>query len=234
MNTLVIGDTHFPYEHPRYLDFILDVHDEIKPDRVVHIGDVVDWASVTFHQRSPEIPSAVQEYETALQRVQKWKSYFPRMTVLIGNHDARIQRKLHAAEVPERFLRSFSDIWDTPLWCWKLREEIDGVLYQHGDGVGGGNYPAFNTMKKLAQSTVLGHNHSQMGIKWMANHNARFFGMDVGCGIDQSHIAFQYHHKSPMRFMLGAGAVRDGVGIHFPMQCGPGEKYARKRKRGRA
>ena len=43
---LVIGDTHCPAMKEGYVDFLKDVQETWDCDTVVHIGDVVDWASI--------------------------------------------------------------------------------------------------------------------------------------------------------------------------------------------
>ena len=46
---MVIADTHLPYEKEGYLDFCLDIQKRVKCGTVVHIGDLVDNASMSFH-----------------------------------------------------------------------------------------------------------------------------------------------------------------------------------------
>ena len=38
---LVIGDTHFPFVHENYFDFIVDTYNRYNCNRVVHIGDLL-------------------------------------------------------------------------------------------------------------------------------------------------------------------------------------------------
>ena len=39
---LVIGDSHLPYEHEGYLDFLKATKRKFRCDTVVHIGDFID------------------------------------------------------------------------------------------------------------------------------------------------------------------------------------------------
>ena len=48
-SVLVIGDTHLPFSHRNYLDFCVEIGKRCKCSQVVHIGDLVDLHSMSFH-----------------------------------------------------------------------------------------------------------------------------------------------------------------------------------------
>lgn len=228
MRILAIGDLHFPAVHPGYYAFCCDLAAKHKCDKFVSIGDVVDWHAISFHKRKPEAPGALDEYEQAKRHTRKWHKAFPNAMVCEGNHDARVARLSSDVGIPTRFIRDYNELWETPTWRWSTDWKLDGVYFFHGTGVSG-MHPAFNTMQKMLMSTVMGHVHSAGGIKWRANPERRVFGMDVGCGVDDKHIAFQYGEHLKTRSILSAGVVIDGVPTHTIMKCGDGEKYHRDR-----
>lgn len=228
MRILVVGDIHEPVAHPGYLAFCQDLQRRHKCNHVLLIGDVVDWHAVSFHAHHPEAPGPKDEYELAKAGVAKWRRAFPKAQVCIGNHDERLVRLAETVNIPAKFLRDYSDIWDTPGWTWKAEFIHDDVYFFHGTG-SGGVHPAFGTMQKLLMSTVQGHVHSAGGIKWRANPQRRVFGLDVGCGIDDKAVAFAYGHNLKTRSILSAGVVLDGTPYHEIMPCGVGEKYHRSR-----
>lgn len=225
---LVIGDAHAPVTHPGYLPFCVDLAEEYDCDKIVCIGDIVDWHAISFHTRHPEAPGPKDEYELAKECVAKWCDAFPKAVVTIGNHDERVVRVAEDAGIPEAFIRRYEDMWETPGWQWATEFIIDDVYYFHGTGTGG-LHPAYNSMKKMLMSVVQGHIHSAAGIKWAANPQKRIFGMDVGCGIDDRAYAFAYGKNQKVRSILGAGVVIDGVPFHRICPIGPGEKYHRSR-----
>lgn len=227
---LVIGDIHEPVAHPGYLSFCRDLRDRYQCNRIVFIGDLVDWHAISFHARHPEAPGPKDEYELALQRVRRWRRVFPRATVCIGNHDERVVRVAEEAGIPAQFVRNYREMWHTPTWRWVTHTTIDDVYYFHGTGTGG-IHPAHTSMGKLLMSVVQGHVHSAAGIKWRANPMRRIFGMDTGCGIDDKAIAFAYGKNLKVRSILSAGVVLDGIPHHEVMPIGPGEKYHRSRFR---
>lgn len=227
MKVLVIGDTHFPAVHPGYLAFCSDLYAKHGCNKVVHIGDVVDWHAISRHGKQPEANDAITEFSAAQQHVKKWKRAFPDMIVCEGNHDSRIVKQAADVEIPQRFLKGYNELWETK-WGWRTDHKIDGVYYFHGTGCSG-HYPAMTTMQKMLMSTVMGHVHSAGGIWWRANPERRIFGMNTGCGVDDKHIAFKYGEHLKVRSILSAGVVIDGTPIHVIMPCGHGEKYHKSR-----
>jgi hypothetical protein len=228
MKVIGIGDIHAPVTHPAYMRFCADLRDHYKCDRVMFIGDCVDWHAISFHARHPDAPGPKDEYKLAALEISKWYKAFPKANVCIGNHDARVIRVAESAGIPSQFIRDYSDTWSTPGWKWDYEWSLDEVYYFHGTG-NGGIHPSFNTATKMGMSVVQGHIHSAGGIKWRANPVRRWFGMDTGCGIDDKAYAFAYGRDQKIRSILSACVVLDGVPQHHIMPCGPGEKYHRSK-----
>ncbi len=222
---LAIGDVHEPVSRAGYLKFCKDTYKKWNCNTVVFIGDVVDWSAISFHANNPEAPGPFNEYQLALAKIQKWYRAFPKATVCIGNHDARPKRVAESVNIPERFIRDYADLWKTPNWKWLHHTIIDDVYYCHGHKKGGGKTPAWNHASKLGMSVVMGHWHSRGGINWSANPLRRWFGMDVGCGINDEAYAFVYAAEQAARSILGCGVVLDGTPYHEIMPVGKGEKY---------
>lgn len=222
---LVIGDIHEPVSRKGYMQFCKDLYKEWDCDTVVFIGDIVDWSAISFHANNPEAPGPIDEYKLALERVQKWYGAFPKAIVCIGNHDARPRRLAESVNIPAKLLRDYNKQWETPKWKWVLSTIIDNVFYCHGHKKGGGKTPAWNLSLKMGMSVCLGHYHSRGGINWSANPLRRWFGMDVGCGVDDAAYAFAYAAEQVTRSILGAGIILNGNPYYEVMACGKGEKY---------
>jgi len=226
---LIVGDLHCPADHPKYLKFCKDLYRKWKCTSVIFIGDIVDWHSVSFHAHNPELPAPKDEYELSMKCVQRWYKAFPKATVTIGNHDDRLIRKAGSADIPEFFLRKYQDIWQTPGWNWVHETIVDKVYYYHGIG-SGGLYPAFNKCRQLGMSVVSGHTHAAAGIWWTASPLSRFFGMNVGCGVDNEAMQMEYGRNFARKPIVSAGVVLDGTPYHEICPIGMGEKYAKDRK----
>ena len=221
---LCIGDLHEPCTRTNYLEFCKSLQKKYKTTQTVFIGDVVDNHAVSFHSKHPELPGAKDEYELAYACIQRWYKAFHPAKIAIGNHCSRIVRVAESVNIPAKFLRNYSEIWNTKMWNWQWDFIIDGVCYQHGISAGG-LHPAYNTMKKFAMSCVLGHFHSAAGIKWLVNPYTRLFSMDVGCGIDDKKMAFAYGKHCKVRSVISAGVVIDGHPYLELMPMSKGEKF---------
>jgi metallophosphoesterase superfamily enzyme len=213
---LEIGDPHEPVGKKGYLEFCQKTCKEYGCNRIVLTGDICDWHGISFHAREPGAPGVVQEFELAFERIQKWYKAFPEAIVTIGNHDNRIIRLAASVDIPARFIRDYAEIWETPGWDWVFDTIIDDVYHFHGDGYGG-MYPAYNVAKQMGMSVVMGHVHAAAGIKWLVSPRKRWFGMDVGCGIDDKKYAFAYNKRNKKRSAIACGVVIDGHPYHEMM-----------------
>jgi hypothetical protein len=214
---LIIGDTHCPGMRRGYVDFLKRVADTYGVNRIVHIGDLVDWASISYHEKSPGLSNASAEYRRAKRQVASLVRAFPEADWLIGNHDALTERQATTAGLPPELLRDYADMWEVP-WTVHPRFSkliIDRVIYSHGDSGRGGQDAAFRQAKDNFRSTVIGHFHSQAGVRWWANPEFRVFGMSVGCGIDISRLQFEYGRKITAKPILGCGVVINGRQAYF-------------------
>jgi hypothetical protein len=225
---LVVGDPHEPVCHPGYRAFCRDLRRRFKTTRTVIIGDIADHQAISFHTANPMCPGPDDEYKLTKQKINAWYRDFPNAVVTIGNHDARTIRLAESVNMPAKYLRSYSETWKTPKWKWVDDIVIDDVYYFHGTGRSG-MYPAFNAMKDMLMSVVMGHCHSASGVKWRTNPTKRTFGMDTGCGIDVDAYQFAYGKHMRSRPVLSAAVVLDGTPQHFIMPCGTKEKYHKSR-----
>ncbi len=221
---LIIGDIHAPCTRKGYLLFCKSIQKKYKTNQTVFIGDIVDNHAISFYTKHPSMPSPEKEYELAYECVQEWYRAFPNSKVCCGNHDARIVRVAESVSIPAKFLRNYKEVWNTKTWDWDWEWVIDKVCYQHGIAAGG-LYPAYNTMKKFAMSCVLGHFHHAAGIKFLVNPYTRLFGLDVGCGVDDSKMAFAYGKHTKIRSVISVGVVIDGHPYLELMPMSRGESF---------
>lgn len=228
MRVLVIGDIHEPVSHPGYLPFCRDLAREVKPDKVLFIGDVVDFHGISFHSKNPDCPGPRDEAEQAYNAVQRWYKAFPEAEVMIGNHDERVLRLANSVGIPSRFIKGFSETWGTPGWHWKFETQVDGWRGTHGTGQSG-LHPAFVLAKHSSMSTVIGHTHAAAGIQFFAGPRSILWGMDAACGIDHDAAAMAYGRHFARKPVLGAGWVIDGDPYWRRMRIAAGERYHRSR-----
>ncbi len=206
-NILVISDTHMPFEHRNYLDFCVGIHKRFMCTRVVHIGDLVDNHSISYHEHDPDGWSPLKEMEQTDKHLVYWFKAFPKLLMCRGNHDCMVDRKGKTVGLPTRAFKPYRDIWKLPKgWRDDFEWEIDGVRFLHGTGYGG-KFSHVQAAQNSRQSTVVGHTHSTAGVDWAANSKAIMFGMNVGCGIDRKTYAFAYGRDFRRKPIVGCGVV---------------------------
>ena len=220
-NVLVIGDTHCPAMIDGYVPFLKKIHKKHKCTKVVHIGDLVDLASISFHPKAPSLKNSEEEFAKASKQVAKLYKAFPSVTWLIGNHDALTERQAGEVGLPLTVLKDYSELGGVHNWDVIPRfgsVEIDGVMYQHGDRGLGGAMAASRNAKAEYCSVVQGHLHAQAGVVYNANQRICTFGMQVGCGVDHRVEAMSYGKKYNQKPIVGCGVVLNGkTAIFEPM-----------------
>jgi len=208
-NIGIIGDSHLPFERPDYLNFCISIFDRCKCKIIVHIGDLVDNHSMSYHEHDPEGKSPKDEVEEAKQHLKRWFGAFPILYLCYGNHDRIIHRKARTHGITNKAIKSFREMWELPLgWQTDFTWEFYGVRYQHGTGFSG-QYAHIKAAESNRQSTVIGHTHSTLATHYLVSENDRIFAMNVGSGIDRKSYAFEYGRFLPKKPVLGCGVVTD-------------------------
>ncbi len=206
---LIIADTHLPYEHENYLEFCKEVGRKEKCNIVVHIGDLVDNHSISYHEHSPDLWSPAQEMEVVDGKLKHWFKAFPEVLLCRGNHDNLVDRKAKTVGLPKRCFKAYRDIWNLPKkWKDAFSYEIDGVIYQHGTG-STGKLGHLNLAIANRSSTVCGHAHSFAGIAYTASPKDCIFGMNVGSGIHTKSLAFAYGADFKHKPIIACATVED-------------------------
>ena len=207
----IIGDTHLPYEHKDYLQFCIDTFKAQGVTRVIHIGDLIDNHSLSFHDSETSLSGARGEMIDAKARLKPWFDAFPNVTVIKGNHDRIPARQLKKIGLdPSTYMRRLSEVYEFPEG-WKEEDSVflDGVLYHHGETALGANGFRQDAQKRMT-NTVTGHCHSNCGVSYTATDHRLVFGMAVGCGIDYSSMAFAYGKNFTAKPIVSCGGVYGG------------------------
>lgn len=218
---LIIGDTHCPAMHKDYIKFLKKIEKKHKCNRVVHIGDLVDWNSISYHEKDPSMPSAEDEFAEAFKQVRKLHKAFPRVDYLKGNHSDLPSRKAKTIGIPEHLMKDFKSLWQLDGWTIHPRYHdlmIDDVIYRHGDKGKGGQQAAYKNAVAEFNSLVQGHLHAQAGLVYHANQHECVFGMQVGCGVEHDHPSMNYGRVYAAKPIVGCGVVHSSkVAFFEPM-----------------
>lgn len=212
---LAIPDLHAPFAHPRALEFLAGLAKEYKPTRIVCLGDEIDACALGFYDHDPDGMNAGQEHKEALKFMRQLYKLFPKVEVCTSNHTARPFRRAFKYGLPKQFIKDYREFMEAPAgWSWANTIEIDGVLYEHGEGFSGAQGHVV-AMTKQRRSVVIGHIHSHAGVNYSSTDKDKLFAMNAGCLIDIDAYAFNYGRKFPNRPVLGAGIIIAGKEAHF-------------------
>lgn len=219
VTTLYIPDLHIPFHHPDAFRFLADIKAEFRPDIVVCLGDEVDMAALSFHEKDPEMPSAADEYRASLEHLGTLYKLFPHVLCNSSNHTARPFRVAHKAGLPSSMMRSYHEFLKAPAsWSWHERIIINEVISVHGDPKSGRN-AAWSWMNEHRMSTVIGHIHGHGGVQYSASPYMQTFAANAGCLIDPAAMAFRYGNKYANKATLGCVLVENKYHAHFiPMR----------------
>lgn len=215
---LLISDQHIPYHHRDMFDFLLALHKKYKFTRIINIGDEADKHRLSFHNSDEELFSAGEELEKTIGYIQDLESIFPRMDILESNHGSLHLRKAKHHGIPFGYLKSYNDLYKVSN-KWKWHNEMTIKLptgtkcyFCHGK---------IKDSAKLGQSmgmsVVQGHYHESFKIEYWGNPDGLYFGMNIGCLIDDDALAFAYNKIFPKRPIIGTGGIIDGLPRLFPM-----------------
>jgi len=209
---------HLPYHHKDMVAFLGAIKKKYSPDRVVCIGDEVDYHAISFHASDPELFSPSDELAHAIYHMKKIYKLFPQCDVIDSNHGSLVYRKAKAMGLPRNVFKSYNDILCAPkLWRWHndlVLTLSDGnkVYFHHGKT----SAPA-KLSKNMSMNCVQGHYHSRFEVMYWANPSGLFWDMRVGCLIDDKSMAFHYNKTTMDRPIIGCGIIVDGHPQLIPM-----------------
>lgn len=218
MKVLVIPDLHCPFEHPDAVSFLKWVKGKHRPDKIVCLGDEADFYAISDYDHEPEAMSADSELLSCIEHLQPIYKLFPDVEVCTSNHTIRPFKRAMRSNLPQRLLRSYSEILEAPKgWRWADFFIHDGVRYEHGEGQSGAQ-GALKAAQAYMQSTVIGHLHAFAGILFYCSPTRSIFGFNAGWLGDEARYAFRYGKHQKAKGVLGCGMVVDGVPEFIPMR----------------
>lgn len=227
---LAIPDIHFGQDshHPDVFEFLKAVKKRYRPSEVVCLGDELEAASLGDWEKDPDGLSPGKELEEAIRQLKKLYKIFPKVKVCTSNHTSRIYRRAFKSGMPKRLIKSYAEILEAPKgWVWKDSWEIDGVLYEHGEGFSG-PMGALKAAQANMMPTVIGHLHSYAGIQYYANAKFLIFGFNCGCLINKDSPVFAYAKNVKAKPILGCGIIRSGSPQFIEMKLNAKGRWTRE------
>lgn len=215
---LLVSDMHLPYGHQDTLPFLAYLKAKYKPTRVICLGDELDKHSLSFHSHDPDLASPSDELARALPMIKQLKKMFTKMDILESNHGSLAYRRAKANGIPRGYLKSYNDVLGVDSdWVWHYDMTItlpnkDKVYLHHGKTA---------DIKKLSMSlgmcAVSGHYHETFKVDYWANSLGLYWGMNVGCLINDKSLAFAYNNCNLKRPIVGTGLIIDSQPVLVPL-----------------
>jgi|TARA_A100001391_G_scaffold40407_1_gene22661 predicted phosphodiesterase len=214
---LVISDLHIPYHHKDSFDFLREIKKQFKPDFVVNIGDLLDFHAISFHEHNPDLPSIGDELTISKNYIKELESIFPNVTEVHSNHSSLVYRRAIKYGMSAQFLRPYGEFLGTKKWQWvdDLKLQMcngKSVYFTHGKSA-----DVLKVSQTMGMCCVQGHYHTKFSIGYWANPDDLYWGMQVGCLINQKSMAFSYAKNFSTRFVLGCGIIIEGMPRLLPM-----------------
>jgi len=215
---LIISDQHIPYHHKDLFIFLKALKKKYKPDKVINMGDELDKHSLSFHPSNEELYSAGDELEKGIEFLQYMEEIFPAMDILESNHGSMLARKALVNGIPLKYLKSYNEIYGVSnKWKWHGELVIKLSNGQQCYFCHGKIKDSAKLSQQMSMNVVQGHYHESFKIEYWSNPNNLFWGMNVGCLIDNNSMAFAYNKLFPKRPIRGMGIIIDGQPKLLPM-----------------
>ncbi len=115
---LVISDMHIPYHHKDSIKFLKEIKKEFKPDRIINIGDSLDFHAISMHDSNPDLYSAGQELTEARKYIKELEGVFPDVTEVDSNHSSLVFRRALKYGMSKQFIKNYGDFLGTKKWKW--------------------------------------------------------------------------------------------------------------------
>ena len=198
-NILVIGDLHIPFNHSKYLNFCISLQRKWNCGTIIFMGDILDFHASSFHRSDMALPSADYELELSKIEVERWYKAFPEATILIGNHDRMVSRKLFDSNISSHWQKSFNEVLNTPNWKFVNEYVYNNIYFCHGEGPEANKTALYKQM-----STVQGHQHSKCYIDYPAQS---LFAVQCPIGVNRKELAFNYAKTDTKPWQIGATVI---------------------------
>jgi hypothetical protein len=212
---LICSDLHAPFHKENAIEFMAETQEAYGcDDEIICAGDIADFHSASRFVSELWAMSPEQEYEKFLEFMETFVSYFPKGTLVLGNHDMIPQRQMKEIGLPTSLLRTPNELYGLPD-TWKIEPlfhvvEFDGydrgVLVEHGNK-SGGMYGCINTAVRKRTSFAQGHTHAYAGVMYRSNFKDTIFGLNTGCLCDESSLAMKYAEYNRDKGVPGCGVM---------------------------
>jgi hypothetical protein len=200
-HAVVYGDTHIGFQDKKALKVVSGVIQDIQPEQIVHLGDLLDCYTISDFRRDPARLSTLQdEIDEAQDHISGMRALAPKakFTLLEGNHEHRLEKAIWtlpgaAAQLPKLKVFQKAMTWPNLLRTEDLGvaflpyagqskvKVLPNIIVKHGDIVRpAGGYSAKGEHGKYGKSGISGHTH-RMGAHFHRDYHGSHVWWEAGC-----------------------------------------------------
>lgn len=201
---LLYGDTHFPYQDDVALAIVGQVAEQLQPDVIVHMGDLMDCYRLSRFDKDPARMETVQdEIDMARAHLVQMRRRVPdaEMILLEGNHLDRLRRVLWNLPGEAAFLHTLTAFKQTMTWPALLgladlgitfvpygqesrHEFLPKFILKHGDVARKWSAQSAKAeLDRYNRSGASGHTH-RLGMYMHRDHAGNHIWLETGCTCD--------------------------------------------------
>lgn len=204
---LAFSDAHWTrVEQPRSVahEALLRALPEVKPDYLLSVGDLMDFASIGRHDPVmwEDRPRVAQEIEAAQRHLSDMRDLAPSAHCFWarGNHDDRLEGFLARHADPMRGMPGTTLAEAFP--DWKFAWRLDFGAFQAMHRWHGGVHAAWNNVIKGGVNIVTGDTHA-LECKPFRDLRERRYGVQLGMLGDPNWPCFAYGKAAPRQWTPG-------------------------------
>lgn len=131
---LIVPDTHVPYHDEKAVSVVIALAKEIKPDLLIHLGDLVDCYSISRYEKNPVRRDSLQSDLDGAKRI-LWRlaeaAPQARRILFAGNHEDRFRRAVWSLQGIHRELANLDKFQQALSWPSLL--DLDGIGFEWVD-----------------------------------------------------------------------------------------------------
>ena len=200
-NALYYSDSHWPFQDEAAIGCVMGVASDAKPRRVVHGGDALDCWRLSRFLKNPKRRDWLQDNIDAFRiHLGQMRQLLPNseLSILEGNHEARLTKMLWGLEGPGRELPRLRKVEEAASWPslldlktigWKWVGERDQshtqllpkVISKHGTVLRKwSGWSAKGEWEKYGRAGISSHTH-RLGCFFHRDHNGVVQWWESGC-----------------------------------------------------
>ena len=190
----------------------------VRQNGMVNVTGNCDHNAMSYHETDPNTFSAGYELLRAREFIKEWEKIFPEMDLVDSNHGSLYYRKAKTAGIPREAIVPYNELLGVGNgWKWQfdltLTMSNDERVYFHHGIVS----EVSKLSESLGMSAVQGHFHNSYSIKYSGNPDRLYFGLQVGCMIDDNALAFNYNKTTMKRPIIGCAIIENGLPRLLPL-----------------